>query len=123
MRERELFIEALQREGELERGTFLVEACAGDDELRQRVDRLLDEHRRQESFILDVPPVGVAAIGPDSIAEAPGAYIGPYRLLEQIGEGGFGVVYMAEQHAPVRRKVALKVIKPGMDTRGVIARF
>jgi serine/threonine-protein kinase len=54
---------------------------------------------------------------------APGTVIGPYKLLEQIGEGGFGVVFMAEQHQPVRRKVALKVLKPGMDTRQVVARF
>ena len=57
------------------------------------------------------------------VQEGPGSVIGPYKLLEQIGEGGFGVVYMAEQQQPVRRKVALKVIKPGMDTRQVIARF
>ena len=57
------------------------------------------------------------------IGEQPGTIIGPYKLLEQIGEGGFGVVFMAEQQQPVRRKVALKIIKPGMDTRQVIARF
>src|SRR4051812_9682190 len=57
------------------------------------------------------------------IAEGPGARIGPYKLLQEIGEGGFGVVYMAEQQEPVRRKVALKIIKPGMDSKEVIARF
>src|SRR5262249_41265982 len=57
------------------------------------------------------------------LAEGPGTVIGPYKLLEQIGEGGMGVVYMAEQTKPVRRKVALKIIKPGMDTRQGIARF
>ena len=55
--------------------------------------------------------------------EGPGSKIGPYKLLQQIGEGGFGFVYMAEQHEPLRRKVALKIVKPGMDTREVIARF
>src|SRR5205823_4008909 len=58
-----------------------------------------------------------------ALAERPGTVIGPYKLLEQIGEGGFGVVFMAEQQEPVRRKVALKVIKPGMDTKQVVARF
>jgi serine/threonine protein kinase len=57
------------------------------------------------------------------LAERPGTVIGPYKLLEQIGEGGFGIVFMAEQQHPVRRKVALKVVKPGMDTRQVVARF
>src|SRR5438270_250516 len=57
------------------------------------------------------------------VPEGPGSRIGPYKLLQQIGEGGFGVVYMAEQQEPVRRKVALKIIKPGMDTKEVIARF
>ena len=56
-------------------------------------------------------------------AERPGTHIGPYKLLEEIGEGGMGIVYMAEQKEPVRRKVALKIIKPGMDTRQVVARF
>ena len=68
-----------------------------------------------------------AALAPtinnSAVTEAPGDSIGPYKLLQQIGEGGFGVVYMAEQHKPVRRKVALKIIKPGMDTKEVIARF
>src|SRR5262249_30530094 len=64
-----------------------------------------------------------AATTDESLREGPGAVIGPYKLLEQIGEGGFGVVYMAEQTQPVRRRVALKVLKPGMDTRQVVARF
>src|SRR5262249_26278308 len=66
---------------------------------------------------------GAVATIDDPITERPGTVIGPYKLLEQIGEGGFGVVFMAEQQEPIRRKVALKVIKPGMDTRQVIARF
>jgi tetratricopeptide (TPR) repeat protein/serine/threonine protein kinase len=83
----------------------------------------LDEHERQESFILDSPPCAAAQTIQHAITEAPGTLIGPYKLLEQIGEGGFGVVFMADQHQPLRRKVALKIIKPGMDTRQVIARF
>src|SRR5205823_4729905 len=66
---------------------------------------------------------GVVATMDEPITERPGTVIGPYKLLEQIGEGGFGLVFVAEQQQPIRRKVALKVIKPGMDTRAVIARF
>src|SRR5207247_4232073 len=65
----------------------------------------------------------VAATLDEPIAERPGTVIGPYKLMEQIGEGGMGLVFVAEQQHPVRRKVALKVIKPGMDTRQVVARF
>src|SRR5262249_9045656 len=73
---------------------------------------------------LDCPPPGfVSTITKNPLTELPGTVIGPYRLLEQIGEGGFGIVYLAEQTAPVRRKVALKILKPGMDTRQVVARF
>src|ERR671932_22344 len=65
----------------------------------------------------------VATIDEPSVTERPGAVIGPYKLLEQIGEGGFGVVFLAEQTKPVRRRVALKVLKPGMDSKQVVARF
>jgi WD40 repeat protein/serine/threonine protein kinase len=123
VRERDLFIEALQRETPGERVAFLDGACAGNDDLRGRIDRLLEEHQRQESFLLDSPSPGFAATMEQSVSEQPGAVIGIYKLLEQIGEGGFGVVFMAEQTQPVRRKVALKVLKPGMDTRQVVARF
>jgi serine/threonine protein kinase/tetratricopeptide (TPR) repeat protein len=123
MRERDLFIEALQKADDAEQAKFLKTACAGDDGLRRSVERLLEEHRRQESFILDASPPGVGGTIAQPPLESPGAQIGPYQLLEQIGEGGMGVVFMAEQHEPVRRRVALKVIKPGMDTRQVIARF
>src|SRR5262249_59350912 len=73
-------------------------------------------------------PVGgsvasVVATADEPVSERPGTVIGPYKLLEQIGEGGFGVVFMAEQQRPVRRKVAVKVLKPGMDTRQVVGRF
>jgi eukaryotic-like serine/threonine-protein kinase len=123
MRERDIFIEALQRESYAEREACVASACAGDAELRQRVEELLAEHHNQESFFLDGPPPGVNLTLEQPMAARPGVQIGPYKLLQQIGEGGFGVVFMAEQTAPVRRKVALKVIKPGMDTRQVIARF
>ncbi len=88
-----------------------------------RVTALLRVHDQEQSF-LESPPPGVdATIQLAPITEKPGTLIDRYKLLEQIGEGGFGVVFMAEQEKPVRRKVALKVIKPGMDTKEVIARF
>jgi len=125
MQERDIFIEALQRLDPTERSSYLNKACAADDALRGRVLQLLAEHEKPESFLLDAPPpfgAGAATID-EPIAERPGTVIGPYKLLEQIGEGGFGIVFMAEQQSPIRRKVALKVIKPGTDTRQVIARF
>jgi eukaryotic-like serine/threonine-protein kinase len=109
-----------------ERSAYLDGACAGDVTLRQRVEDLLHAHEQAENF-LQAPPAGL-----DSkrtihmeipITEKPGDKIGHYKLLQQIGEGGCGVVYMAEQEEPVRRRVALKVIKLGMDTKSVIARF
>src|SRR5205814_1926855 len=89
---------------------------------RARVDALLRAHGRPQQ-LLDAPPRGDAETPGPEMAERPGSVIGSYRLLEEIGEGGFGIVFMAEQTQPVRRKVALKVLKPGMDTRQVVARF
>ncbi len=123
MRERDIFIEALEQGDRSARTALLDEACQADAGLRERVDRLLAEHERQASFILDTPPAGLDAPTEQPISEHPGTVIGPYKLLQQVGEGGFGVVFMAEQQQPVRRMVALKIIKPGMDTRQVIARF
>src|SRR5581483_4693195 len=91
-------------------------------ELRRQVESLLAAHFRAGQF-LDRPAVSPPATAPWAGAEAPGTTIGPYKLLEPIGEGGMGIVYVAEQTTPVRRRVALKVIKPGMDTREVVARF
>ncbi len=112
---------------EAKRSAYLDEACAGDVALRQRVEDLLRAHEQAENF-LRAPPAGLDSkrnharlnISP---TEKPGDKIGRYKLLQQIGEGGCGVVYMAEQEEPVRRRVALKVIKLGMDTKSVIARF
>src|SRR5262245_13399978 len=118
MREQSLFIEALEREDPGQRAAFLEQACAGDEALRLRVERLLQRHQEPGS-LLDAQPATVDA----PPRERPGAAVGPYKLLEQIGEGGFGCVFMAEQTRPVRRKVALKILKPGMDTRQVVARF
>ena len=91
--------------------------------LRQAVEKLITLHSQAGDF-LESPAVNldVTAIAPP-LAERPGTVIGPYKLLQQIGEGGMGVVFMAEQTEPIQRTVALKIIKPGMDTRQVIARF
>ena len=101
---------------------FLDAACGEETDLRCRVRVLLEAHRKADSLL---DPAAIAPDGhlADPHVEGPGTVIGPYKLLEQIGEGGMGVVYMAEQTQPVRRKVALKIIKPGMDTKQVIARF
>jgi serine/threonine protein kinase/tetratricopeptide (TPR) repeat protein len=101
---------------------LLEEACGGNAELRECVEQLLYAHQATERK--NAPRAD--AVGEPtlmSIQEGPGALIGPYKLLQQIGEGGFGLVYMAEQEKPVRRTVALKIIKPGMDSAQVIARF
>ncbi len=100
-----------------ERTRCLDEACQGKPELRKRVEALLRAHDRASHFLEINGP------DPDSAREGPGTVIGRYKLLEEIGQGGFGLVYMAEQQEPVQRKVALKIIKAGMDTREVIARF
>src|SRR5258708_26241946 len=102
---------------------LLDEACGDDPELRQQVAVLLTTHAQGEG-ILDRNEGGRAPTGVyESLSERPGTVIGPYKLLQQIGEGGMGTVFMAEQTHPVQRKVAIKVIKPGMDSRQVIARF
>src|SRR6266852_2360101 len=107
-----------------ERAAHLDRACAGDEKLRQRVEGLLLTHDQAGGF-LERPPVEMA-IGSRLGAfagEKPGDRIGRYKLLQQIGEGGCGVVFVAEQEEPIHRRVALKVVKPGTDTKSVIARF
>ncbi|MFV1966267.1 MAG: protein kinase [Pirellulaceae bacterium] len=124
MKEREVFIEALQKSTGAERSAFLAASCGDDHVLRHAVERLLIEHEKEDGFLLDSPPPGLGSRSDQSpIAEQLGSLIGRYKLLELIGEGGFGAVYMAEQQEPVRRRVALKIIKLGMDTRQVVARF
>jgi serine/threonine protein kinase/WD40 repeat protein len=120
--EESIFEAALQLPPQ-ERAAYLQDACGGDADLRGRVETLLAAHDQAGSF-LEMPAAELTRTMDRAAAtEKPGTIIGPYKLLEQIGEGGFGVVYMAEQEKPIRRKVALKIIKPGMDTRQVIARF
>jgi serine/threonine protein kinase len=117
---RSIFLAALERPADQWSG-LLDEACGDNADLRARADQLLDAHRALGS--IDGGGPRDATVDDPPAAERPGAAVGPYKLLEPIGEGGFGVVFMAEQTRPVRRKVALKLIKPGMDTRQVVARF
>ena len=123
MNERDIFIAAIQLNDQEARVEYLRTACAADDALCERVKGLLSVYDRAGTF--PESPIARPVLTTDhpGIREAPGTVIGPYKLLEQIGEGGFGVVFMAEQTHPMRRKVALKVLKPGMDTRQVVARF
>src|SRR5262245_27010017 len=104
MVEREIFTAALNKKAPAERSAVLDQACAGDAALRGRVESLLAEHEKLGSFMDVASP---AATLDRPAQEEPGVQIGTYKLLEQIGEGGFGVVFMAEQTEPVRRKVAL----------------
>src|SRR5262249_29716589 len=105
-----------------ERAAFLDEACAANPALRGEVEALLRAFEGAGDFMnRAAPPPGTVDFGP--VTERPGTVIGPYKLMEQIGEGGMGLGFVAEQQQPVRRKVALKVIKPGMDSRQVVARF
>ncbi len=118
-----VFTEALQMPVG-EREAYLERACGGDVELRQRVKALLEGHDRVGDF-LELSPRTTSAQGglAGPVGEKPGDRVGRYKLLQQIGEGGCGVVFMAEQREPVHRRVALKIIKPGMETKSVIARF
>ena len=120
---RAIFWEALDYSSGAELRAYLERACGADAELRSRVEALLRAHRDAGSFLEAPISAPTVPLGHPAPPEAPGTPIGPYKLLEQIGEGGMGVVYMAEQTHPFRRKVALKIIKPGMDTKQVIARF
>jgi eukaryotic-like serine/threonine-protein kinase len=122
--EEAIFLAAVQLATAQERLAYVQGACANDEQLLNRVSELLASHDASRGP-LDLPPPGVgnASTLYQLPLERPGTQIGPYKLLQQIGEGGMGVVYMAEQSEPVQRKVALKVIKPGMDSRQVIARF
>src|SRR5215213_3914459 len=119
-----IFFTALEKPSPAARRAYLDEACAGDAELCGRVERMLAAQAEAGSF-LEQPAIAMdATINHEPpISERPGTIIGPYKLQQQIGEGGMGVVFMAEQTEPIQRTVALKIIKPGMDTRQVIARF
>jgi eukaryotic-like serine/threonine-protein kinase len=118
----QIYWDAAQIASPSEREVYLQQACAADIELRRKVEGLLHARSKVENF-LESPAASLMHTIDDPISERPGTVIGPYRLMEQIGEGGMGLVFVAEQQQPIRRKVALKVIKPGMDTRQVVARF
>ena len=120
----QLFEAAVEIETPSERAAFLDAFCNEDQQFRAEIEELLRHDDAAGSFLDNPCPAGSeSTLKKRSIKERPGTIIGSYKLLEQIGEGGFGVVFMAEQTQPVRRKVALKVLKPGMDTRQVVARF
>jgi eukaryotic-like serine/threonine-protein kinase len=128
-----VFEAALEIKDPAERGAFLVRACEGDLQLRTKIEKLLSAHDRAEEFFADCKtaltigpdqqPVDAATEAGPGTDEQIGSLVGPYKLLQKIGEGGCGAVYMAEQQKPMRRRVAVKIIKLGMDTKAVIARF
>jgi tetratricopeptide (TPR) repeat protein/tRNA A-37 threonylcarbamoyl transferase component Bud32 len=122
---RSIFNQAVEITDGAARAAFLNEACGQDAALRQRVDALLHAHQQAGGFLdtaeSATAPITIVLNLP--LTEKPGDWIGRYKLLQQIGEGGCGVVYMAEQQEPVVRRVAVKVIKLGMDTKTVVARF
>src|SRR5437588_12194323 len=123
MKAEEIFLAAVEKKLPGERAAYLEGACGNNAALRAQVAALLHSHEQAGSFLeqpLFQDPLTCDTPAP---TEGPGSRIGPYKLLQQLGEGGMGVVYMAEQEQPVRRRVALKVIKPGMDSAQVIARF
>src|SRR6185437_8664560 len=124
-REGALFQAAVQLTGSA-RASFLENACSGKSALRQRLEALLAAHEQPDGALAEPAPAAKATMKID-FAETPDETIGQkidrYKILEKVGEGGCGVVYVAEQTEPVRRRVALKVIKLGMDTKQVVARF
>ncbi len=122
MSDEEIFHQARARTDPDERAAYLEQACGGDAALRASVEALLHADVGATGF-MDRPPRDADATIDGPIGERPGAVIGPYKLLQEIGEGGMGTVFMAEQTEPVRRKVALKVVRPGMDSRQILARF
>jgi serine/threonine protein kinase len=120
--EESIFLIALEKQGRAEREAYVEKACRGDAALLSRVRELLAAHDG-DSGPLDATLPGLQSGTQREATERPGTQIGPYKLLQVIGEGGMGVVYMASQREPVERRVALKIIKPGMDSRQVVARF
>ncbi len=116
-----ILADALEISSEAERDLYLARVCGMDTALRQEAERLIACHLAADERFLQSPQVPTFVVQ-NSIPSV-GAQIGPYKLREQIGEGGMGIVYLAEQMQPIRRRVALKIIKPGMDSRQVVNRF
>ncbi len=119
---RAIFCQALDQDSPQALAAYLDAACGDNAALRAQVEQLLRAHREAGGFLEPSVAAEQETIDQPTV-ERPGSKIGPYKLLERLGEGTFGVVYMAEQREPIRRKVALKILKPGMDTKQVIARF
>src|ERR1043166_3158131 len=120
--DKEIFFEALDLASPDEWAGFLDVACANDPAQRQRLDELLALSRKATPFMKDPPARSPPVLSPIP-EDVPGSRIGSYKLLEKLGEGGFGAVFVADQIQPVKRRVALKIIKLGMDTKEVVARF
>jgi serine/threonine protein kinase len=120
--EQSIFLHAVGLASPADRAAYLEDACRDNPRLRIEIDALLAAHDRLGA---ELPPSGPEPLRTidEPATERSGTVIGPYKLLQQIGEGGMGIVYMADQEQPVRRRVALKIIKPGMDSRQVVARF
>ncbi|MFO0905541.1 MAG: serine/threonine-protein kinase [Pirellulales bacterium] len=116
-----ILAEAVEISSPDDRRTFIARACGNDEALRREVERLAEWHFRAAQNFLEPTALGIQLAAGSRVGV--GTWLGPYKLIEQIGEGGMGVVYVAEQMEPIRRRVALKVIKPGMDSRQVVARF
>ena len=121
--EESIFDVAIQIGSPEGRMDYLQQVCRGDQALLERVKSLLEIHDKDKSFLARPPVELPPTLTTRQILAAPGDTIGPYKLLQRIGEGGMGVVYMAEQRKPVKRRVAIKIIKPGMDSKQVMARF
>src|SRR5262245_3909271 len=121
MSEETVFAEAVAISDPVDRAAFLEKACAGNPGLRCEVEELLAAHSAAGDFLAEP----AAAVPTDRFVEPDrvGGRVGPYKLLQKIGEGGMGVVYMADQEEPVKRRVALKIIQPGTDSRTILARF
>jgi serine/threonine protein kinase len=120
---KEIFLAAVEHREPGKRNVYLEQACAGDDELRGQVELLLKAHDEASSIPGASEGEHAETCDFETAGEILGTTIGPYKLIQKIGEGGMGTVYMAQQTEPVKRLVALKIIKPGMDSRQVIARF
>ncbi len=117
-----IFSEALEKKTAKERSAYLDKVCGNDINLRNKIEALLKAYDESDD-VPEAPIISQSTFDISPLTEGPGTKIDRYKLLQQIGEGGFGVVYMAEQKEPIRRRVALKIIKLGMDTKQVIARF
>src|SRR5262245_8974073 len=118
---KEIILAAL-KVGPEERDSYLAAACAGDDALRRRVLDLLEAHAAASSFLEAADRDAVTTVE-ETAGAGPGTVIGPYKLHEPIGEGGMGTIWMAQQFEPIKRLVAVKIIRAGMDTKQVLARF